>query len=67
MSFRLELEDAIVLEGSEDYDETEDVSALYVTGESVLDDPLPTGTRVVLEVEWDGRTEEFQLDRIEEE
>jgi len=67
ISYRLELGDTVYFENSETYEDVEDVSALYVTGETTIDNPLPSGARIILEVTWDNQQEEFQLDRITEE
>ena len=65
MGYILTLGNVAIYENHEEYDETQEVSALYIKGEGVSDTSLSETAEINLEVFWDQQTEIFQLNVVE--
>jgi len=64
MGYRLELGDVAVFENMEVYDETIDVSALYVDGEGLSEHSLTNDAQVLIVINWDDQEESFPLNLV---
>jgi len=64
MGYRLELGDVAVFENIEVYDETIDVSALYVDGEGLSEHSLTNDAQVLIVINWDDQEESFPLNLV---
>lgn len=64
MGYRLELGDVAVFENTEEYEETIDVTALYIDGEGVGEHSLTNDAEVTIEINWDEQEESFPLSLV---
>ena len=67
VGYRLTLGNVAVFENTDEYEEEIDVSALYIEGEGVSENSLPSEAQVIIEVNWDDQTESFPLGLVETE
>lgn len=64
--YRFQLGEIGVLEDTEVFDQAQEVSALYISGDSLAEYSLSEKAKISVELEWNNQTERIELEQIQE-
>ncbi|WP_440895423.1 hypothetical protein ACS127_12755 [Amphibacillus sp. Q70] len=66
INYRFELGEIGVLEDTEVFDQTQEISALYISGDNLAENSLSEKAKISVELEWNNQTERIELEHIQE-